>query len=77
MNEDISNIPQENVNYDEDNIQTLTGLEHIRLRKRELQILWNQKLLGRNVFEEMIEGGAGKIEEKIRMHECQKSPKAP
>ena len=32
MNEDISNIPQENVNYDEDNIQTLTGLEHIRLR---------------------------------------------
>ena len=51
-------------------IRTLqSSLEHIRLRKRELQILWNQKLLGRNVFEEMIEGGAGKIEDKIRQNE--------
>ncbi len=32
MNEDINNKPQENIEYDEDNIQTLTGLEHIRLR---------------------------------------------
>jgi len=32
MNEDINNIPQGNVEYDENNIQTLTGLEHIRLR---------------------------------------------
>lgn len=45
------------------------SLEHIRERKRKLQILWGQKLLGRNVFEEMIEGGAGKLEEKIRQHD--------
>ena len=51
-------------------IRTLqSSLEHIRLRKRELQILWGQKLLGRNVFEEMIEGGAGKIEERILQNE--------
>ena len=47
-------------------VRTLkSSLEHIRLQERELQILWEQKLIGRNVFEEMIEGGAGKIEEKI------------
>ena len=32
MAEDINNITEETVNYDEGNIQTLTGLEHIRLR---------------------------------------------
>ena len=33
MAEDINNnIQEETVNYDEGNIQTLTGLEHIRLR---------------------------------------------
>ena len=32
MTEDNNIIPQETVNYDEGNIQTLTGLEHIRLR---------------------------------------------
>ena len=50
-------------------VRTLkSSLEQIRPQKRELQILWDQKLLGRNVFEEMIEGGAGKIEEKIRQN---------
>ena len=50
-------------------VRTLkNSLEHIRLQRRELQILWDQKLLGRNVFEEMIEGGAGKIEERIRQN---------
>ena len=32
MTEDNNLTPQETVNYDEGNIQTLTGLEHIRLR---------------------------------------------
>ena len=32
MNEEQNIIPQENVNYDDDNIKTLTGTEHIRLR---------------------------------------------
>ena len=32
MNEDNNQINPEAVNYDEGNIQTLTGLEHIRLR---------------------------------------------
>ena len=32
MSEENIIIPQENVNYDDDNIKTLTGTEHIRLR---------------------------------------------
>ena len=32
MNEEQNIIAQENVNYDDDNIKTLTGTEHIRLR---------------------------------------------
>ena len=32
MAEENKNIPEENVIYDDDNIKTLTGLEHIRLR---------------------------------------------
>ena len=32
MSEENNIITQETVNYDEGNIQTLTGLEHIRLR---------------------------------------------
>ena len=32
MNEENIIIPQESVNYDDDNIKTLTGTEHIRLR---------------------------------------------
>ena len=32
MAEDNKNILEENVIYDDDNIRTLTGLEHIRLR---------------------------------------------
>ena len=36
------------------------SLENIYMRRREYQILWGQKLLGKNVFEEMIEKGAKK-----------------
>ena len=32
MAEDSKNILEGNVTYDDDNIRTLTGLEHIRLR---------------------------------------------
>ena len=32
MNEENEILQQENVNYDDDNIKTLTGTEHIRLR---------------------------------------------
>lgn len=44
------------------------SLEHIYQKKKELEILWNQTLLGRNVFEEMIDQGAAKIEAKILAH---------
>ncbi len=44
-------------------------LSKSRLRRREYQILWGQKLLGRNVFEEMIEKGAPKIERAIMAQE--------
>ena len=55
-----------NISKDSHYTQTLKlSLENIYARKRELEILWNQKLLGRNVFEEMIESGAKKIEDKI------------
>ena len=33
-----------------------------------LEILWNQRLLGRNVFEEMMDAGAKKVELEIRNH---------
>ena len=45
------------------------SLERTYLQKRELEILWSQKLLGRNIFEEMIMGGARKMEEAIRQNE--------
>ena len=41
-------------------------LDHLREHKREYEILWNQLLLGRNLFEEMIENGAQKLEKQIR-----------
>ena len=44
------------------------SLESIYARKRELEILWRQHMLGRNVFEEMITGGAKKIEKSIRQN---------
>lgn len=44
------------------------SLESIYARKRELEILWAQHMLGRNVFEEMITGGAKKIEKSIRQN---------
>lgn len=46
-----------------------TCLERMFTRKREMEILWNQKLLGRNVFEEMIISGAEKMEKAIISHE--------
>ncbi len=45
------------------------SLENIYMRRREYQILWGQKLLGKNVFEEMIEKGAKKIERAIMAQE--------
>lgn len=57
------------IEHDRKYTQTLkNSLEHIYKKKRELETLWNQKLLGRNVFEEMIDGGAKKIEDKILLH---------
>lgn len=43
-------------------------LTHLRTKKRELEILWNQQLLGRNVFGEIIDAGAQKVEAEIRLH---------
>lgn len=42
------------------------SLESIFARKREMEILWQQHALGRNLFEEMIFHGAKKIETAIR-----------
>ena len=44
------------------------GLSRLREQKRELEILWKQQLLGRNVFEEMLDAGARKVEKEIREH---------
>lgn len=41
------------------------GLAKSFEQKRIYEILWNQKLLGRNVFEEMLEVGAKKVEQEI------------
>lgn len=41
------------------------SLKKFFTKKRELEILWNQPLLGRNVFEEMVNAGAEKLEREI------------
>ena len=45
------------------------SLERVFTRRREMEILWGQKLLGRNVFDEMIASGAKKIESAILAHD--------
>lgn len=44
------------------------GLARLWEQKWKLEILWNQRLLGRNVFEEMMDAGAKKVELEIRNH---------
>ena len=44
------------------------GLARLWEQKWKLEILWNQRLLGRNVFEEMMDAGAKKVEMEIRNH---------
>ena len=44
------------------------GLSHLCTKKRELELLWNQPTLGRNVFDEMIDAGASKVENEIKNH---------
>lgn len=41
------------------------SLRHFRQDKDDYLVLWSQKTLGRNVFEEMIERGAEKMEQGI------------
>lgn len=54
---------------DETYVQKLElSLENFRRYKQEYEILWNQLLLGRNLFEEMIEAGAAKLEQQIRQN---------
>ena len=43
-------------------------LAHLCTQKRELEILWKQQLLGRNVFDEMMNAGARKVETEIQNH---------
>ena len=38
----------------------LNGLSRLCDQKHRLEILWNQNLLGRNVFDEMMNAGARK-----------------
>lgn len=45
------------------------SLEKIHTQKRALEILWSQKQLGRNLFEEMILSGSKKIEAAIIKHD--------
>lgn len=45
-----------------------SGLARLWEQKWKLEILWNQRLLGRNVFEEMMDAGAKKVEMEIRNH---------
>ncbi|GAA6380097.1 TetR/AcrR family transcriptional regulator [Anaerostipes hadrus] len=44
------------------------SLSHLCTKKRELELLWNQPTLGRNVFDEMIDAGASKVENEIKNH---------
>ena len=52
-----------------DHTKTLEySLSHLCTKKRELELLWNQPTLGRNVFDEMINAGARKVEAEILNH---------
>ena len=52
-----------------DHTKTLEySLSHLCTKKRELELLWNQPTLGRNVFDEMIDAGASKVENEIKNH---------
>ena len=52
-----------------DHTKTLEySLSHLCTKKRELELLWNQPTLGRNVFDEMIDAGASKGENEIKNH---------
>ena len=44
------------------------GLSRLCTQKHRLEILWNQNLLGRNVFDEMMNAGARKVEAEILNH---------
>ena len=44
------------------------SLKKFYTKKRELEILWNHPSLGRNVFEEMVNAGAEKLEHEILTH---------
>ena len=55
----------------EDEVHTRSlqdGLIRLSSQKCRLEILWNQNLLGRNVFDEMINAGARKVEAEILNH---------
>ena len=55
----------------EDEVHTRSlqdGLIRLSTQKCRLEILWNQNLLGRNVFEEMMNAGARKVEAEILNH---------
>ena len=52
-----------------DHTKTLEySLSHLCTKKRELELLWNQPTLRRNVFDEMIDAGASKVENEIKNH---------
>lgn len=52
-----------------DHTKTLEySLSHLCTKKKELELLWNQPTLGRNVFDEMIDAGASKVENEIKNH---------
>ena len=52
-----------------DHTKTLEySLSHLCTKKRELELLWNQPTRGRNVFDEMIDAGASKVENEIKNH---------
>ena len=55
----------------EDEVHTRSlqdGLIRLSSQKCRLEILWNQNLLGRNVFDEMMNAGARKVEAEILNH---------
>ena len=63
----VDNIVQDFAEHMEvDSLQD--GLIRLSSQKCRLEILWNQNLLGRNVFDEMMNAGARKVEAEILNH---------
>lgn len=69
MNLDVAFVHLKNLSVDTYHRDLRHCLEAFMKKRREYLVLWSDNLLGRNVFEEMIDGGVDKL-----VHEFERNP---